>query len=300
MTPLRGIILPIITPLKDRDALDVEGLERLLQHVIDGGVHGIFVLGTSGEAPNLSYRLRREMITRVCQLVNHRIPVLAGISDTSFVESVHLAQHAAESGADALVLTTPYYFPAGQTELTDYVKHLLPGLPLPLMLYNMPGLTKVWFELETLRNLSDQPGIIGLKDSSGDMDYFSDVLGLKKERPDWTFFVGPEHLLKDAMDLGADGGVTGGANVFPKLFAETWQAIHDHDAEASAAGMAQINAWQPAYDIGKYASRHIKAMKCALSLLGICDDFMAEPFHRFKAPEREKIARLLNSLTPSS
>ncbi|YCM42648.1 dihydrodipicolinate synthase family protein [Verrucomicrobiaceae bacterium 227] len=300
MTSLKGIILPIITPLKDRDTLDVAGLERLLEHVIDGGVHGIFVLGTSGEAPNLSYRLRREMIERVCQITNHRIPVLAGISDTSFVESVHLAQHAAECRADALVLTTPYYFPAGQTELTDYVNHLVPELPLPVMLYNMPGLTKVWFELETLRKLSHHKSIIGLKDSSGNMDYFSDVLTLKKERPDWTFFVGPEHLLKDAMDLGADGGVNGGANVFPKLFADTWQAIHDDNAEAITSGMSQINAWQPAYDIGKYASRHIKAMKCALSLLGICDDFMAEPFHRFKSPEREKIATILNSLTPSS
>jgi 4-hydroxy-tetrahydrodipicolinate synthase len=299
MTPLKGIILPIVTPLKDRDTLDLEGLERLLEHVIGGGVHGIFVLGTSGEAPNLSYRLRREMIERVCQIVDHRIPVLAGISDTSFIESVNLARHAADSGADALVLTTPYYFPAGQTELTDYLSHLVPELPLPVMLYNMPGLTKVCFEKETLRRLSHHEKIIGLKDSSGDLDYFSDALTLKRERPDWTYFIGTESLLQDAMALGADGGVTGGANVFPKLFAETWQAMQDGNTEVATSGMARINAWQPAYDIGKYASRHIKAMKCALSCLGICDDFMAEPFHRFKAPEREKIAAILNSLTQS-
>lgn len=300
MRPLKGIILPIVTPLKDRDTLDLEGLERLLDHVIDGGVHGIFVLGTSGEAPNLSYRLRREMIERVCQIVNHRIPVLAGVSDTSFIESVNLARHAADSGADALVLTTPYYFPAGQTELTDYVDHLVPELPLPVMLYNMPGLTKVWFKKETLLRLSHHEKIIGLKDSSGDLDYFSDTLALKKERPDWTYFVGTESLLQEAMALGANGGVTGGANVFPKLFADTWQAIHDGHSEAASSGMSRIASWQPAYDIGKYASRHIKAMKCALSCLGICDDFMAEPFHRFKAPERDKISALLNSLTPSS
>jgi dihydrodipicolinate synthase/N-acetylneuraminate lyase len=107
---------------------------------------------------------------------------------------------------------------------------------------------------------------------------------------------GLERLLEHVID----GGVNGGANVFPKLFADTWQAIHHGNPEAIASGMAQINASQPAYDIGKYASRHIKAMKCALSLLGICDDFMAEPFHRFKTPEHEKIASLLHSLTPSS
>jgi 2-dehydro-3-deoxy-D-pentonate aldolase len=301
MTELKGIVLPIITPLSDRDTLDQPGLERLVEHVISGGVHGIFALGTTGEAPSLSYRLRREVIEQICKLVNGRVPVLVGISDTSFVESVNLAKHAAACGADAVVLTAPYYFPAGQTELADYVKHLLPELPLPLMLYNMPGLTKVWFEVETLLELSKDPKIIGFKDSSGDMEYFGKVTAaLKKERPDWTFFVGPEHLLHTAMKLGADGGVNGGGNVFPALFSGTWQAIRDNNEAAIAAGMAQIAAWQPAYDVGKYASRHVKTTKCGASLLGICDDFMAEPFHRYRSPEREKVAAILKTINPAS
>ncbi len=80
------------------------------------------MLGTTGEAPSLSYRLRRELIARVCKLVDQRIPILVGITDTSFVESVGMARAAADSGADALVLATPYYFPAGQTELFGYVE----------------------------------------------------------------------------------------------------------------------------------------------------------------------------------
>src|SRR6187401_480832 len=113
-TAYRGIIPPIITPLKDRDTLDVAGLENLVAHMLAGGVHGIFALGTTGEAPSLSYRLRREMVERTCQLVAGKVPVLVGITDTSFVESVELARHSAAQGAKAVVLSAPYYFPVGQ------------------------------------------------------------------------------------------------------------------------------------------------------------------------------------------
>ena len=157
MDTINGVIPPLITPLADRDTLDLEGLERLIERLIAGGVSGLFALGTTGEAPSMSYRLRRELIERVCAQVDGRVPVLAGVTDTAFVESVALAKVAAEAGAAALVLTTPYYFPAGQTELTDYIGHFVPELPLPLMLYNMPALTKVWFEIDTLRRLAENP-----------------------------------------------------------------------------------------------------------------------------------------------
>src|SRR3990170_3778806 len=97
-TPLfGGIIPPLVTPLIDRDTLDDTGLSRLLEHVVEGGVNGVFILGTTGEAPSLSYRLRRQLISRVCELIAGRLPVLVGVTDTSFVESVHLAQHAREA-----------------------------------------------------------------------------------------------------------------------------------------------------------------------------------------------------------
>src|SRR5260221_567463 len=108
--PLRGIIPPLVTPLSNPDALDVEGLERLIEHLIAGGVSGLFILGTTGEAPNLSYRLRREMIERTCQQAALRLPVLVGVSDTSLVEAVALARHAAETGAHAIVSATAFYF----------------------------------------------------------------------------------------------------------------------------------------------------------------------------------------------
>ncbi len=291
-----GIIPPLVTPLKSRDAIDHEGLERLLEHVIAGGVHGLFILGTTGEAPSLSYRLRRELITSVIDQVAGRIPVLVGVTDTSFVETIALSEHAKSAGASAVVAATPYYFPAGQTELLGYVENLLGELPLPLVIYNMPSLTKVWFEIETIEKLVNHSKIVGIKDSSGDLEYFKRAVGLKSLRPDWSVMIGPEAMLPQAMRLGGDGGVNGGANVFPELFVECYNACREGDETRVAKLDAIIQNWQRVYDIGKYASRHIKATKCSLSLLEICDDFMADPFHRFRQPERDRVQQILQSI----
>src|ERR1700744_6220445 len=109
--PLTGIIPPMITPLRGRDELDVAGLERLIEHILGGGVHGLFILGSTGEGPSLSERLKRELIERSAKIVDHRVPLLVGISDTSLADSIALAKHAAEAGADAVVCTSPFYFP---------------------------------------------------------------------------------------------------------------------------------------------------------------------------------------------
>jgi 4-hydroxy-tetrahydrodipicolinate synthase len=295
-----GIIPPLVTPLKSRDELDLAGLGKLLEHVIGGGVHGLFILGTTGEAPSLSYRLRRELISRVVEQVRGRVPVLVGVTDTSFVETLNLSKHAADCGVSAVVLATPYYFPAGQTELLGYVENLIRELPLPLLLYNMPSLTKVWFEIETIEKLTHHRKIIGIKDSSGDLSYFERAVGLKKIRPDWSVMIGPEALLPQAMKLGGDGGVNGGANVFPELFVECYKACREGDVVRVTELEVIIQVFQKVYDIGKYASRHIKATKCCLSLLEICDDFMAEPFHRFRPPERARVQEILKTINLSA
>lgn len=298
LTNLRGIVPPLVTPLTNRDQLDVPGMKRLVEHVLGGGVHGLFILGTTGEAPSLSYRLRRQWIDSVCELVAGRVPILVGITDTSFVESVSLAQHAAQAGANAVVLSTPYYFPAGQTELTAYIDHIVDELPLPLVLYNMPSLTKVWFDVETVEKLAPHKNIIGVKDSSGDLEYFKSIVELKRLRPDWFVMIGPEAMLDKAMQAGGDGGVSGGANLAPKLFVDYYHALVSGDAGQAEFLSMRIERLQAIYDVGKYASRHIKATKCGLSLMGICDDFMAEPFNRFLTPERERVADILKDIVP--
>jgi 4-hydroxy-tetrahydrodipicolinate synthase len=290
-----GVIPPLVTPMLARDQLDYAGLERLIEHVLAGGVHGLFVLGTTGEAPSLSYALRREMISETIRVVASRVPVLVGITDTAFIETVRLAKHAANCGADALVLSTPYYFPAGQTELRFYVDELMAQLPLPVMLYNIPSLTKVSFEIESLEYLCRYDRIVGVKDSSGDLDYFSRVLEIKRRRPDWSVMIGPEALLAEALRRGGDGGVAGGANLCPHWFVELFRAVRAGE-DGWITLQERVERLQAIYDIGKYASRFIKGTKCGLSLMEICDDFMADPFHRFRPDDRARVSTILREL----
>ena len=196
----------------------------------------------------------------------------------------------------AAVLSTPYYFPAGQTELIRYIAHVVDELPLPLMLYNMPSLTKVWFEIDTLRELSQHERIVGVKDSSGDIKYFRQLVSLKQLRPDWSILIGPEHLTAEAVKLGGDGGVNGGANIFPELFVRLYQAAVADDIDEVDVLTQRVEKLQQIYTVGKYASRFIKATKCALSIKGICSDHMAEPFNHFLPPERAMVQEILERL----
>jgi dihydrodipicolinate synthase/N-acetylneuraminate lyase len=303
-TAVHGIIPPMVTPLCGRDELDIPGLENLIEHIIAGGVNGVFILGTTGEGPSLSYRLRRELIERVCRQVQRRIQVLVGITDTAFVETVTLARYAAEAGADATVLAPPYYMPEGQPELREYLDHLIPELPLPVYLYNMPALTKVAFELETIRHAMQYPGVVGLKDSSGDMDYFREAVKVARQRTGWPVLVGPEELLLESLRAGGNGGVSGGANLFPQLYVELFKAAQTASEKRATELQALVmRISNDLYKIGQHPSSIIKGIKCALSVFGICNDFMAEPFHRFRSGERSlvqgrarKIQELLENL----
>ncbi len=295
--PLRGIIPPMVTPILDRDTLDEDGLERLIEHILDGGVHGLFILGTTGEAPSLSQRLRCELIERVCEQVKGRVPVLVGITDTCFIESVNVACKAKDSGAQAVVLAPPYYFPAGQGELLEYLEHLMPELPLPLVLYNMPSYTKLVFDPDTVKAAAAITGIVGIKESSGDMVYFNKLLSLLKKQPDFSFLMGHEELLAEAVLAGAHGGVCGGANLVPQLYVDLYNAACSKDlptVESLQKKVMQIS--KAIYGVGKYESSYLKGLKCALSCIGICSDFLAEPFHRFRRTERKVIRQHLEEL----
>ena len=290
--PLRGIIPPMVTPLRDRDALDVAGLERLIEHILGGGVHGLFLLGTTGEAPSLSHRLREELVERCCRLVAGRVPVLVGISDTCFVESLQLARRAAEAGAQALVLSAPYFYASAPSELWGYLRRLAAELPLPVLLYNVPGRPSPTFNLETLQRALQLPNVLGLKDSSGDMLYFHRARALVAQRPECALLVGPEELLAEALLLGGHGGVSGGANVNPRLYVELYEAATRKELErVNQLHREVMRVSSTLYRVGVYQSpsSFLNALKTSLSCLGICSDLLAEPFERFGSTERDAV-----------
>ena len=295
--PLHGIIPPLVTPLLDNNTLDIEGLERLIEHAISGGVHGIFILGTTGEFASLSYNLRRELTERTCHLVNGRVPVLVGVTDSAFSESINLAKVAADCGADAVVLAPPYYFATGQPELLEYLKRIMVQMPLSLFIYNMPVHTKVMFAPETVKAAADIPGIIGMKDSSANLPYFRQIQYLLRDRPDFTLMVGSEEILSEFVLLGGHGGVTGGANLFPRLYVDLYQASLNRDFDQITVLQQKVMQISTTiYNVGHYGSSYLKGLKCALSVVGICNDFMAEPFHKFKELERLKIQQMLEDI----
>ncbi|MBX3743247.1 MAG: dihydrodipicolinate synthase family protein [Akkermansiaceae bacterium] len=297
LSSVRGVVPPLVTPLSAPDVLDREGLGRLVEHLIGGGVHALFLLGTTGEGPSLSHRLRREVVEETCRLVGGRLPVLVCVTDTVFEESVELANHAADHGADAVVASTPYYFRTGQPELYDYYAELAAALPVPLHLYNMPAMTKVVIQPETVERLMDVEGIIGIKDSSGDLDYFGKLVELGRKKEGWSVMMGPEELTARAVAMGGQGGVNGGANLFPALYVANYDAAARGDVEKSDELNAIVNeVAAELYSVGSHASSMLKGLKCALSLRGICGDVMAHPFEHFHEREREVIRGRMEEL----
>ena len=293
----KGIIPPVITPLQSQNKVDTEGLIRLLEHILSGGVNGLFILGTSGEGPSLSYDLRYEVIKRVCSHVDGRVPVLAGITDTSFTESLELAKYAAVCGSDAVVAAPPYYFTVNQQELIRYYLALADQSPLPLFLYNMPPHTKINITPETVELLSDHPNIIGFKDSSGDVIYFQKVLSLLKNRQNFPVFVGPEEILMQTMMSGGDGGVNGGANLFPKLYVAMYDAVIDNDFNRMHKLQEKIlEVSSKLYTIGNSPMKYLQGVKCALSLMGICSDVMAFPYQSLSSEEKKQVQKALQEL----
>jgi dihydrodipicolinate synthase/N-acetylneuraminate lyase len=288
--PLSGIIPPMATPLLEGDRLDYAGCDRLLEHMLCAGIAGVFVLGTTGEAPGLSYRLRGELIDHVCSTARGRVPVLVGATDTCAAETIALAERAAKAGACAIVLAPPFYFGLTQPELLGYIERIVPALPLPVFLYNIPSLTRTRIEPETARAAAGIQQILGLKDSSGDLDYFQRVIEAVSHRPDFAVFCGPEELLAEAMRLGARGGVTGGANLFPQLYVDMYNAcIQQNEERIKRLQQIIDRVSRSVYQKTDEPSSYLRGVKCALSALGICRNVLAEPYRPFDGREAEDI-----------
>jgi len=287
---VRGIIPPMVTPLLDTNTLDEQGVENLVEHLISGGVSGIFILGTTGEAQHLSFRIKGELIRKTAACIDGRVPLLVGITDVSFSESMKIARIAAENNASAVVAAPPYYFALGQPELVEYYETLATKSPLPLYLYNLPLHTKTMIEINTVKVLAQHKNIIGVKDSSANGVYLCKLLHLFNDRPDFGLYVGPEEMMPSMVLMGAHGGVAGGANIYPDILVKVYRAAAAKDVNKTIELqnlMIQIS--NELYGIGRFASSYIKGIKTALSLKGICSEILAQPFNRFLEPEKEKV-----------
>lgn len=292
-----GIIPPIITPMTFGMQFDKEAYERVIHHVIEGGVHGIFILGTNGEGACLNDDIRIRAIQTAVESVAKRVPLFVNASTSSFTESKELCRTAADEGADFVVLSPPFYFESDQEELYNYFDRLASLSSLPVYLYNAPRYTKTEIAVETVSRLAEHENIFGVKDSSGDMHYMKRLLKARKD-PEFKILVGTELLLRECILLGADGGINGGANVFPELYVNMYKAslagkdeIQQSLQEIMEAVGSQI------YNVSSSPVRIIIGLKYALSVLGICTDQMAMPIYpKLSELQKRTIKTFVNSL----
>jgi 4-hydroxy-tetrahydrodipicolinate synthase len=291
-----GIVPPMLTPLTVTDGLDVESLDRLVEHMVTGGVHGLFVLGTTGEFPSLSPAVRRDVVRQSCRATAGRVPVVVGVTDTAVSESVGLARVAADAGADAVVLNAPHYLPLSQQELMRYVRTVLDAQPLPVMLYNYPALTKTPIDPETVRQLAEDPRVIGIKDSSGDPAYLRAVGSLVNTRPEFGLLVGGESAMVAAVKTGAHGCVGGGGNFAPRLLADLYDATIAGNADTTALLQTRLLHLGKIYSVCPGVSGVVKATKYAASRLGLCTAKVAEPFIGLTDGQRHQVDAVLEEL----
>ncbi len=274
----QGILVPLVTPLTQDFGLDETALAQLVARVIAGGVNGIFLLGTCGESASLSMGLKQELTRRVCALADGRVAVVVNVTATAAADVQTLAECAAKAGAAALVLGPPFYFPLTQAELAGYFQRMVPSLALPVYLYNYPSLFKTAIELETLNALRGLRRLAGLKDSSGDLEYFKRVRAAFPGGSGFGLYCGPDELLMETLDLGADGGVSGGANLFPELYAALFQAHQRGDRRALLESHQMVlEICRGIYAPAGGSAGAVRGLKYALAELGISNGVTAEP-----------------------
>ena len=282
-----GIIPPMITPLNPDLSLDVDHTERLMDYLVEGGIHGLFILGTTGEFAGICQDVKSDLIRLTCRKAGSKIPVLVGITGCSLVESLDLASIAKDSGAAALVAAPPFYMNIGQEELQAYYLQLADSVDLPLMLYNMPSHTKMRIEIKTVEALSKHPNIIGIKDSSGDLAYFQDLCEKFRESSEFRIFVGPEEVLASTLKMGGHGGVTGGANLFPKLYVQAYEAFRSGDQSLlEKLQEAILFLSEKLYQNATYKSSYLKGLKAAMSFEGLCKGILAPPLTAYAEEEK--------------
>jgi len=229
----KGVIPPVPTVFTKEGKLDVEGMGRLIDHVIAGGVHGLFFLGSGGEFISMSEELRKQTAEFCVKYTAGRLPVLIGIAAPGTDETIKFGKHAESIGADGVVVVNPYYGGVGEENLYNHFKQISNELTLPIIIYNYPGVSGQTFPIHLLKKLAlECPNIVGVKDTVDTMSHIrSVILEVKSVRPDFLVFAGFDEYLLSTLIIGGDGGVPTSAIFAPHLAVGIYEAFQDKDYE---------------------------------------------------------------------
>ncbi|VEI13733.1 dihydrodipicolinate synthase family protein [Trueperella bialowiezensis] len=294
----RGVIPPVVVPLTADGELDVVSYERHVNRLIDAGVDGLFILGSSGEVVFSTDERRRQVITETVRIVAGRTPILVGVIDTTTPRVIEQARVAQELGADAIVATAPFYAILGPKEIKRHFRLIKQAIDLPLFAYDIPVCVHVKLSPAMIIELAREGVLQGVKDSSGDDVSFRNLALMRTEEGlDLTLLTGHEVVVDGAYMSGADGSVPGLGNVEPKVYVEQWHA-------------AQAGDWDRVRELQDYAARLMRitsvttgefgfaagvgAFKTALMLLGVFDtNVMPEPVQALEGHNVEAVAGVL-------
>ncbi|GHG92322.1 dihydrodipicolinate synthase family protein [Streptomyces lanatus] len=302
-TPLTGVVPPVCTPLTPDREVDVPSLRRLIDHLMEGGVHGLFVLGSTSEVAYLTNRQRQVVVETAVRHVGGRLPVLAGVIDMTTPRVLDHVRAVTEAGADAVVATAPFY--ARVTHPAEIARHyrlLAASSPVPVVAYDLPASVHTKLPAEVILDLAAEGALAGLKDSSGDLAAFREVVVGVRNRPElkgFSVLTGSELIIDAALAVGADGAVPGLANVDPAGYVRLDRLHHSGDLDSARAEQERLCALFGMVTVGDPgrmggSSSALGAFKAALYLRGVIDcPATAEPQIPLSPEEVERVGKFL-------
>ena len=280
---LKGVYAAMATPLTPDEKVDKSGVRKLVRYLLDGGLHGLVVLGSTGEFPAMTESMRNHVIETALEAVQGKIPVLIGCGEPGTQRTIEQVKIAMRTKADGLLVALPYYFPLDQPAVTRHYQMVAEASTLPVCLYNFPQMTKITMAPDTVAKLAAHPNIIGVKDSAGDfvgMQRYLDVTAGER----FALMSGSPALGLSALELGAQGGIFAGASLFPRQCADVYNAFLRGDMPAAIALQKKISLIPLMGGFGPNAA----VIKFCLHKLGVCGPTVTAPMG-LAAGQEEKI-----------
>ncbi|WP_343718497.1 dihydrodipicolinate synthase family protein, partial [Inquilinus sp.] len=225
----QGVVPPVVTPLTEDFQVDYPSFTRVLEHLIDGGVHGLFVLGSTSEVVFHDEATRRRILEHAVKVANGRVPVLAGVIDPTTDRVIGHAKVAQSIGVAAVVVTAPFYARTSQPEIVDHFRYVREAIDVPVIAYDIPVCVHVKLDRAGVVALAREGTIAGLKDSSGDDGNFRFALMDLADRPEIAMMTGSEIVCDSALAAGAHGIVPGLANVDPHGYVRLYDLCRKGD-----------------------------------------------------------------------
>ena len=300
MPAFHGVIPPVVVPLTTDFQVDWPSYTKVLEHLLAGGVHGLFVLGSTSEVVFHDETTRRNIIAHSLKVANGRVPVLAGVIDPATERMIGHARAAQAEGVQAVVVTAPFYTRTSMPEIEDHFRHVRDAVDLPIVAYDIPVCVNTKLDRAMVVRLARDGVIVGLKDSSGDDGNFRYVLHDLADRPEISLMTGSEIVVDSVLAMGAHGLVPGLGNVDPVGYVRLWDAARRGDWKAAKREQERLCrlfeiVWQGVPRTSAGASG-VGGFKTAMRRLGIiATNVMARPQRALNDDEAARIDVILRA-----